>query len=1794
MEQRKQEYAQLVSNLRAKLGEEEQEELDKAISELTKVQSAEIESINATYQYDLSLELTALKLSMEQIYTSKLQLEMSDMKMKYDQRLDNLSKQHKEEMNMLTARSTNINSSDSVSSSLTDQYNSLIQHISAQLEQMLHEEQEKADLPKQSVDGVVNGEQNQVPSVHFAQDLRNLLLTQQEEVLSLRSKLLSEYESLLQHRAEVMQSQSSHVSALEEQMLQLEKQRDEEFRTKQETILSSNGEHSEESETQREKLELQLEELRSYYEAKLEHMRSSYEKEMNFLKDNYEQQIKSLICNRLNESDNEALDSANLAPSASSSDQHEDKPTKIIQAGVSDIDLKDISQSAEMDLSVTLKRLESELAEKDAQCKELMAKLKSEELRSNSLEADVANLRKELEDLQQKSSEALSQCSYLQELLMQKDTIIEQLELEKGESEKLYRDILEKESSSSRSLVNRDYLSGADGDDSFVSARDVLKETPSPHAGEGPDHQTSAWAGHEENINSNNVYELEGSFPHVPVSAEDAMGNSNNNSNSNNNYSDSALASLEGMVENLKKHIEELDQQLIEAKEREAKLQAQIEEKEYSFKEMIESIRLELEHERQMEVETLQSEFKVQLEIELKRQAAELLMSQSTEEAPAVQTESKLLHPEALSSGIVASQSDNEQRVTSEVFSKQKSEQEMSALSQPNVTDSDNKHHDALHQRSEFYLQQVTLEAALVPAEAAEVTSGGSVSEHINEESTATVSTLSCQDNLEIVSPSTHVLTVTDMENVIAKIEKQYEERIAVLKEQLEQLSEERALLISRHQEELERIRKQLNDTEDEYEHLLEDAQSGEQKEVYQLLKDKYDEELEIAKSIMQKEFDQTLSEEKKMFVERHRQLMDGFMEDGERREQEAEERHHEELQTLTRKFEQTVQDYEQEIEKLSHDLKLLRDARLEETDEPEGTMKSDRTLPEIDEITFSFQEVDSKADSFDSPRSQGASAEPRHHYTDGTGAVYHGSDDETDANTHSTMQIRTFADVVKIPAPLTVSERQKFELKIQQLVTEVERLRQQLREAEHRESVLAHLSSSDTQTGDDPAVIAMLRSEIERISAERESVLRTNSRLFSLLSENVKTYIGVEDTINHRLSLVVAGARPPVSHPSDDMESHELSQDSLDLPGAVGFAAHDSPEARGAAAPDGDLSQDSHGFENTSLLSNATDEGLEVSQRLAESIFVGPDLDAEGEDIVTDASGRLQNAVGQLLELLERSTVQLKEAKATQQELLDTLASRAQELELTKIRCSELDSQLTAEIEAKEYLVLELHKAEGLISGYSTERESMESQIQSLEDQREVLIVELDTTRSRLQELQPSETHFESTVDGPCHQQPLPRQTTGPEMQAKKQQDLCMPADSSPVLLEEIANLSEDKKELSTQLQYQINQLQKQLLDQETATEEAERRHEAAIEERNQAVADLKLQLENVEKLLKANKAFVEEQMAEREQEREEHQQEIERLEQLLEGKDRSATSQQRLQLEISDLTEQLQARTASQSSMHQRILDLQKSLEDKELSAHDLKAWVSQLECELDQRGSVEEQLKQRIHKLEKQLTEKSEESDATEEEASKSLASKEEKGNSPVQLSPAKKCHYASSVSLKEELERAQYIEEELTHENVALKEQLQQQLLQISGLRNQLDHLRHYGGNHEESDATQLRLKLQAERDKVEIMEEKLSEAQNKLDKFEHILQTKEEEAEDVKTKVSRILEMGDVHGENEVLKEKLKELQAQLFHLSSQASLQALPPELLEEKNIEIDDLKHKLQLVETELSQLMQEDTLHK
>ena len=74
-----------------------------------------------------------------------------------------------------------------------------------------------------------------------------------------------------------------------------------------------------------------------------------------------------------------------------------------------------------------------------------------------------------------------------------------------------------------------------------------------------------------------------------------------------------------------------------------------------------------------------------------------------------------------------------------------------------------------------------------------------------------------------------------------------------------------------------------------------------------------------------------------------------------------------------------------------------------------------------------------------------------------------------------------------------------------------------------------------------------------------------------------------------------------------------------------------------------------------------------------------------------------------------------------------------------------------------------------GLIAGYSAERESLESQLQNLEEQREALIVDLDATRSRLEEFQRSQAEMDSARQELGRQQEMLRDNAGQEMQGAK-----------------------------------------------------------------------------------------------------------------------------------------------------------------------------------------------------------------------------------------------------------------------------------------------------------------------------------------------------------------------------------------------------------------------------------------
>ena len=67
-----------------------------------------------------------------------------------------------------------------------------------------------------------------------------------------------------------------------------------------------------------------------------------------------------------------------------------------------------------------------------------------------------------------------------------------------------------------------------------------------------------------------------------------------------------------------------------------------------------------------------------------------------------------------------------------------------------------------------------------------------------------------------------------------------------------------------------------------------------------------------------------------------------------------------------------------------------------------------------------------------------------------------------------------------------------------------------------------------------------------------RESVQRINDRLLSLLSESVKTYVGVEDAINRKLTQVVRAEASNTEHVGDAMSSSVPNRVNSPSPGRV------------------------------------------------------------------------------------------------------------------------------------------------------------------------------------------------------------------------------------------------------------------------------------------------------------------------------------------------------------------------------------------------------------------------------------------------------------------------------------------------------------------------------------------------------------------------------------------------------------------------------------------------------------------
>eukprot|EP00075_Anas_platyrhynchos_P027565 XP_027316818.1 pericentrin isoform X11 [Anas platyrhynchos] len=695
----------------------------------------------------------------------------------------------------------------------------------------------------------------------------------------------------------------------------------------------------------------------------------------------------------------------------------------------------------------------------------------------------------------------------------------------------------------------------------------------------------------------------------------------------------------------------------------------------------------------------------------------------------------------------------------------------------------------------------------------------------------------------------------------------------------------------------------------------------------------------------------------------------------------------------------------------------------------------------------------------------------------------------EKTASLHEKLQVLTqereksLAVCQKEKETLSAQLQEKAE-RIIQLEKEVESLNHKIEEINCELETLLQQRDRENQEGGN--LIVMLRSDIEQSKDERKKMQESYQHILKLLMELVKAAIAIEDLICSKIGLCLDDSLAS----GDSRESHSIMEE-------MGFAQYFKAKEKHHLEKLDELLDETLTEHNQ--LSPVTEEGSELSQHLCESVFVKPEMAYENEEMIMKISHRLRTAVEKLLELVAESTKELEKRHEIHVQFEDELSRQNQETAQVVSQHQELMECLTEESEAKNQLALELHKAEGIIEGYVAEKAALEEALNLKEESERRLVVELEHMRERFQEL--------------TQEQAILGLLKEVELLAKEKLELQCQAEKDH------SNLRSQMKVLEVELEEQLHSnqnLAKQLLE----------------------VAELKQQIQVLEKQLKKQRQFMDEQAIEREHERDDFQQEIQKLE------------------------EQLKLTAKLQTSGELR------------------KYGVDSLQAEIKEKMDD-------YNKLLLENEEKHQEIIARDKEIEKLVAQVQELEQSSTEVS--KTVNY-----LEQQLQKMKKVETELKQDKEALQQQQYNNLIQISALQSKLDEARHRVPTEGTSDQG-LKEQLQAEQEALERKEGEIASLLEQLDQYKDKLTSKNEEILQLNLQLElqknlSTSSISQLQLENACLKEDLTKLhvkQNQDLRISDTLAL-SFPEALLKEKNQEIDHLNEQMKRLKHELENTLE------
>uniref|UniRef100_A0A8C4WRL5 Pericentrin n=1 Tax=Eptatretus burgeri TaxID=7764 RepID=A0A8C4WRL5_EPTBU len=242
-----------------------------------------------------------------------------------------------------------------------------------------------------------------------------------------------------------------------------------------------------------------------------------------------------------------------------------------------------------------------------------------------------------------------------------------------------------------------------------------------------------------------------------------------------------------------------------------------------------------------------------------------------------------------------------------------------------------------------------------------------------------------------------------------------------------------------------------------------------------------------------------------------------------------------------------------------------------------------------------------------------------------------------------------------------------------EQFQAEASRLRELVQQVQLELETVLHRRERENGEGD--TLFTMLRADLQNKEIDRQEILGANQHILQVLSEVFQQTLSSEELIGQRVVSLLADGRPVHT-----VMAEHLGQTASEVTSAIA---------------------------GSEVLDNfdTPHEKLEISQHLAESLFVGPVLEPREEKLVLESTQRLHGALQHLLSLLIELTQQVQEARSAHAELLQE--STRCTMELSKAMCEhkQLLVKLEEENQAHQRLKFELYETKGLLEGFRLEK---------------------------------------------------------------------------------------------------------------------------------------------------------------------------------------------------------------------------------------------------------------------------------------------------------------------------------------------------------------------------------------------------------------------------------------------------------------------------------------------------------